>query len=264
MTSMGSDDPLLTVKSREFPLASKFGQVLLSVLASAPLKSKLRILKSSKENQCQGFVKCYLPNGTFLTKQELAAIAIAHDVADEILDCSISISRMKLVVEDIQSNRTFYSRNGVAPVINQMLSLIEEEAKERVARCESSSAAQSATREMCKFCLSLRILDISNLVEGSHGYRNQHTKGHHTSRMNSLPAAPHSSRDAQTARTQSCSNIPTNSRTHHTRFNNFHSAGMSKTLPPLRILQDSVSVLRSHQLMVEDCYYDVSKPPTLS
>lgn len=266
MTSMGSDDPLLTVRSREFPLASKFGQVFLSVLASVPLKTKLRILKSSNGRQSHKFVKCHLPNGTFLTMQELAAIAIAHDVADEILDCTITISRMKLVVEDIQSNRTFFLRNGTAPVINQMLSLIKEETMERATHCGSFSAVQSSAREVCKFCSSLLILDSSD----------HHLKGHHASRINSFPAALHSNRNtymAMDGRTRSYSGIPSTPASGSTcakafsfspaHFSSSLEARTTSSLPPLRILQDSIHVLRSHQLTVEDRCFDVTKPPTL-
>ena len=267
MTSMGSDDPLLTLKSREFPLASKFGQVFISVLASLPLKTKLRILKSSNRTESQSFVKCNLPNGTFLTKHELVAIAIAHDVADEILDCTVSISRMMFVVEDIQSNRTFYLRNGTAPIINKMLSLIKEETMARVTHSEHFSVTHSSAREVCNLCSSLHILDFSN----------HHLKYHHTSQINSFPAALHgyhklhsNAHMTKDTRTPSCSDILS---THTNGFmsvrplsfphGNMNQSFIPKTansLPPLRILQDSIHVLRSHQLTIKDNCFDVTRP----
>ena len=265
--SMGSDDPLLTVQSMEFPLASKFGQVFLSVLASVPLMGKLRILKCSKERQSQRFIKCYLPNGAFLTKQELVAIAIAHDVADEILDCTISISRMKLVEEDIQNNKTFYSRHGVATTINKMLSLIKQETMERITYCcVSSAAVHSSATEVKRLCSSLQIQDFTTSVECIHRYHHchHHPRYHHTVQINS-PVAEQRNGNVHTTRDTMPPSGSRNAKTFSASYT--HSSGSvnlrTKSLPPLRILQDSIHVLRSHQLTTEDCF-DVTRPPSCS
>ncbi len=273
MVSMGSDDPLLMPSSQEFPLASRFGQVLLAVLASAVLKSKLRILKNADVADHYQ-VKCYLPTGAFLTVKELTAITIAHSVADEILDGNVSISRMKCVKEDISDNRLLYSRNGVAPIINRMLFLIEEEAKLRVKICCNSPASQHASREISRMCWSLRTTDMGceNMPHQHatpHKHATPHQHGHSSMiRMSSAPVFPHHGNQTSAGtRSQSCSAVPATPEgvAVHTQHQKVRPQGLrpacnvSTGLPPLRILQDSVHVLRTHQLTVEDNCYDASR-----
>ena len=252
MAAMANDDPLLTPKSKEFPLASRFGQVLLAVLASAPLESKFRILKNTGTDHLQASIKCYLPNGLFLTVKELAAIAVAQNIADEVLDCSASISRMKRLKEDVSSNRTFYSRNGVAPVINQMLSLLEEEVMDRVVLCDNSPASQYAAKEITRLCSSLRIPNLGGESRNS-SLRPCGTE----CTLNSLPIfhqQSHANGHVNTSLTsQSCSEAPKRN------GKQVHFCPHGKTLPPLKVLQDSVHVLRSHQLTVDDDCYNASR-----
>lgn len=258
LTSMGADDPLLTVKSREFPLASKFGQVLLAVMVSIPLKCKLNLFKTVENQSSQGQVKFHLPNGLHLSKQQLSAIAIAHVVADEILDCTGSVSKMKLVMEDLQENKTLYSHNGSATVVNQMLSLIQLEVLDRSKRFESP-ATLSAAKKIQKLCKSLSIIDVKDTF--IHPER--------TSRMNSLPVCPPSSNSLNRAlscpdctatmpiSTPSSCKEGANTFTQAAAGSAPISAERNKGLPLLRILQDSTHVLRSHQLTVEENCYTV-------
>ena len=269
LVSMGIDDPLLTVRSNEFPLASKFGQVLLAVLVSIPLQCKLNLFKT-RDNTLPteaGPVKFHLPNGRSLTRRDLAAIAVAHAVADEILDCTGSTSRMTLVMEDLQANRTLYSRNRSAPVLNQMLALIQLEAAERARKLGGLSGVVAvAMNDIQKLCKSLAIPDSSFLSTGSLRQDTRQLnpppisgKRHHgnslkfssmrTASLSSLPVIKPPApplRPPPPARFLSLMEVDEAAWTF---------AATEKSLPPLRLLQDSNQVLRTHQLMVEqNCY----------
>lgn len=256
LTSMGIDDPLLTVGSKEFPLASKFGQVLLSVLVSIPLHCKLNLFKM-RDNMSptqSPAIRFHLPNGRCLTRQDLAAIAVAHAVADEILDCTGSTSRMTLVMEDLQSNRTLYSGNGSAPVLNQMLSLIQLEAAERARHLGGLSGVVAvAVKDIQKFCKSLAIPDSSCLSPGSLRRDTRRlnplpvSRSRH--RTTSLPSLPIAVPPAPPARVLSLMAVD----------EACVFAATEKILPPLRLLQDSHQVLRTHQLMVEQNCYSLSR-----
>ena len=285
LTSMGTDDPLLMVNSREFPLGSKFGQVFLAVLVSIPLDKKLSILRNTESKSSQGFVKCHLPNGLYLKKQQLAAITIAQEIADEILDCNRSISKMKLVAQSLKTNKGLYSKIEIAPIVKQMLLLIQQEVLER-AKLLEIPAVQSASKEIqaiCKSCISdtlhlsaddiplftnknqaLGMLDIPKrnirLKES-----NSSTCLEKTSTTNSLHDVPsrnthlkesNSYTYLEKCNTTSIFSSDSNSSTH---LSSHSKERCSTHLPPLRILQDSIHILRSHQLTLEDNCYDVSR-----
>ena len=268
LAAMGIDDPFLTPKSEEFPLASKFGQVLLAVLASAPFETKLRIMKNTGKDHPQASVKCYLPGGRYLTVKELAAIAIAHDVADEILDCSSSISRMKLLKEDLSHNMLFYSRNGLAPVVNQMLSLIKSEAADRVKVCDNVAGSQSSAREITRLCSFLRVADCRDIGRNSDWDPRSFVSRPVVTKMNSLPIFqqhPNEQATASSSRSQSCSAMPAAEGKRAMGKVQVQVSGAGEgddgrwPLPPLKTLQDTVHVRRSHQLKVKDGCYDVSR-----
>lgn len=259
LMSMGADDPLLTVMSKEFPLASKFGQVFLAVLVAIPLKCKLNVFKSMEMSSLEQ-VKFHLPNGVSLSKQQLSAIAIAHTVADEILDCNGGTSRMKAVVEDLQANKSLYSRNGSAAVVKQMLALIQLEVLHRAQQC-NFPAVLSAAKEIQRLCRYVSIFDTSYNVLPDH------------LKMKYLPIFFHSS-DAinlKPSRTRSCDSPGSNSDTPTSALDIRGSTFTMSTsttsvrgdegegLPPLRLLQDSIHVLRSHQLLVDENCYTVSR-----
>lgn len=254
LASMGADDPLLTIKSREFPLASKFGQVFLAVLVAIPLKCKLNLLKAVDDKSSQGCVKFYLPNGMHLSKQQLAAIAIAHVVADEILDTTGSISLMNQVVDDLHSNRNLYSKNWLASTVNQMLCLIHLEALERAKRY-SNPTITSAAKQLQKLCKAYSISDTFH--SGQNQFPNSDSPAAKTpSKTPSLPGSP-----CTPAAITSPGGWKAKARgsSHHLDTASSIVKGL-ESLPPLRILQDSMHVLRSHQLTVEDnCYNITSK-----
>ena len=185
--AMGTDDPLLTPNSREFPLGSNFGQVFLSVLNSLPLRCKLTILKKPVDKTSPHYVKFHLPNGLKLKKRDLAAICIASDITNELLNRPERPTRMTAVCEDIESNKAIFISNGPQIVV-QLMELIKQEVKERP-RVTIAPNAVSVSKEILGLCdsmislmgdqvakasfhglPSLRILQDRNSVLRSHQY----------------------------------------------------------------------------------------------
>lgn len=256
LASMGIDDPLLTAKSREIPLASKFGQVFLAVLVSIPLQSKLNIFKSTETKSSHKHVGFYLPNGRHLTTQQLSAITVAHYVADEVMDCSGQVLRMKQVMEDLQTNRNLYAKNGMATVVNQMINLIQLEVGERAKKLVYPTV-MSTVRKIQMLCESFGKMSAiclthsnENLLESKLDSINLVRKHHPTlllARTPSCPGMPSSSLSPGKSRSGSMFDLLA-------RTDSKLLAG-SQSLPSLGVLQDSCHVLRSHQLTVEDgCY----------
>lgn len=284
LTALGTDDPLLTVASKEFPLASKFGQVFLAVLIAIPLKCKLNIFKNSNvDKSSEGHVKFHLPNGAILNKWQLSAIAVAHTVADEILDCTGSSSRMKTVVEDLQTNKSLYWRNGSATVIEQMLALIQQEVQHWAQQLNCPDVLSTA-KNIQKLCHSVATFYTSHVMPEANPTRPA-TTDVVLSKMNSVPVFPTTTKtdlaNLISSRTLSCPspgacNPPTftldgrgSTFTLHvpTSASPISSSSRSSSggrraketpcLPPLRLLQDSIHILRTHQLLVEDNCYTV-------
>ena len=261
LASMGVDDPLLTAKSREFPLASKFGQVFLAVLVSIPLQSKLNLFKSTETKSSHKHVKLYLPNGRHLTTQQLSAIAVAHCVADEVMDCNEEVLRMKQVMEDLQTNRNLYAKNGMADVVNQMINLIQVEVAERAKKLDCP-AVTSAVRKIQKLCKSFGEMSI---LFSAHSNENLLE-----SKLDSVRLRKHSCPSLLSVRTLSCPGMTIGTPLSPagksgsgsmfdllTRMDLKPPAG-SQSLPSLGVLQDSCHVLRSHQLTVEDSCYTMA------
>ena len=157
MMSMGSDDPLLNPSSREFPLASKFGQVFLAVMHAIPLRCKLAILKKSEKKSSPNFVRFHLPNGLKFVKQELAAICIAREVADELLNCSGNITQMQYILNDLEANKTLCAEKDTAEIISAMLNLIATEVAERKKAMPFPIVAQTSN-EILQLCCSSNFL----------------------------------------------------------------------------------------------------------
>lgn len=150
--AMGTDDPLLTPSSREFPLGSNFAQVLLAVLCSLPLRCKLNILKKPVDKTSPNYVKFHLPNGLTLGKRDLSAICIASDVTDELFNCPKVLTRMTTLCEDVTANRAIYIASGVIP---QLIELIKQEVKERQ---QNGPAFVLASKELLCLCDSLAVI----------------------------------------------------------------------------------------------------------
>jgi hypothetical protein len=250
MVAMGSDDPLLTARSREIPLASKFGQVFLAVLVSIPLQCKLNLFKS--KSTCGEDVKFYLPNGRYLSAGQLSAVAVASTVADEVMDCTGNVSRMEEVADDLQTNSSFYAKNGMAAVLNQMLALILLEVADRAKKLDCP-AVVSTVRQIQMLCS-----DLSTLYTAHH-VGNQEPS--FTEIVTKFTVMKH---QKLSARTPSCpGSAASTPSTPRKRFGSTLDCASSTTaniehLPLLCVLQDSSHVLRTHQLTVRDGCYSVA------
>ncbi len=179
--AMGTDDPLLTPSSREFPLGSHFSQVLLSVLFSLPLRCKLNILKKPIQKSSPNHVKFHLPNGVRLTKRDLTVICLASDIVDEVYSCPEVLTRMKALCDDVSANQAVYIASGMIP---RIIKLVQQEVDERQLStssaavkeliCLSNSLAVMIGEERCKsmsFQLPLlRTLQDKNTVLRCHQY----------------------------------------------------------------------------------------------
>ena len=161
MTSMGIDDPLLTPLSREVPLGSKFGQVLVCVVSGIPLQNKLSLLRKSDDTTSANYVRLCLPNGCFLNRQELAAICLASDITDEVLNCNGVLTRMDELIADVEEHKAFYTSN--AAILDRLVELIKREMTERKKFADPSQVAPSV-KEMNRLCSGL-----SGALKSSHG-----------------------------------------------------------------------------------------------
>ena len=160
MLAMGLDDPLLVPTMDEVPLASNFGQVFLATLCGLPLHCKLALLKTAADKSSVQ-VQFYLPNGLVLTKTEVAAICIASEITDEVLNCSGNVTRMATLSEDIQDHQSAYTSN--VSVVLQLTELIKREASER-RRALTNSRASLATKEIHKHCHTIASLFSSESI----------------------------------------------------------------------------------------------------
>ncbi len=262
LTSMWLDNPLLTAESREFPLASRFGQVFLAVLVSVPLQCKLNVLKNVDDKSSQRYIKFHLPNRASLDKEELVAITIAQEVADEILDCGGTTSRMEVVANDLLTHASVYSRNGRASTLNKMLYLTQQEVLKRAEPLDSIPSVQSAVQEIIERCKSLYNVATSQRQNGLVSVPGKPP----FLKFNSFPAAPTSS-SKKRRKKLSCQTERDLAESHPRWSQENLLAGASgstpwlnpkEILPSLSLLQDSTHILRSHQLRLEDECYDIS------
>ena len=218
LTSMGTDDPLLTTSSRTTPLGSKFGQVFLTVMCGLPLHCKLSILKKVEDKSSSDHIEFYLPNGVKLTKEELAAICIAHEVADELYNCTGEVNRMSYVLTDLDLSKALL-RNGKRELISQMMDLIKQEVAER-----------------------RKVLNFPPVVQASNEIQDLCNSWTATTDPPSPPPA---------SQRKNCGDKAS-------KVNTSSGSATSEKLPPLRLLQDTSRVLRSHQHFVDDDKYKIS------
>jgi hypothetical protein len=111
VTEMGADDANLTLHSTDIPLASNFGQVFLATLLSLSISSKLKLLKSDS-SLIHGGVSFHLPNRIRLSCEEIVAVTLAWDIADELYSCSGKSLRMGEIHADITADPVAYKKNG--------------------------------------------------------------------------------------------------------------------------------------------------------
>ena len=153
MINMGLDDPFLTFTSRDVPLASNFGQVLLASLAGLPLHCKLAMLRQPVDRSSLLFVEFHLPNGSVLTKQELAAVCLAKEIIDETLSVSCSFSRLQALLSDIKRHCSAAVPSR-ALLISQLLDLVRREGSNLRLAHPSSTAVAQQTKELLAICNS--------------------------------------------------------------------------------------------------------------
>lgn len=155
MINMGTDDPYLTLDSREVPLASYFGQVLLATLAGLPLHLKLTLLRQSLNRSSPLFVEFYLPNGVMLTKKDLAAVCLASDIADEVLAGLSDLRRMRTLMRHIEDVCSSAVSDETVLILAQLLDLIKREANQRqLTLGRNLSLVSQATKGLLSLCSS--------------------------------------------------------------------------------------------------------------
>ena len=155
MTDMGRDDSQLTPYTTEIPLGSHYGQTLLVTLYGLPLMAKLRLLKTPTQESpdTRGQLKFYLPNSLCLSLPTLAAICMAHEIADEVLGSQGTCSRMAAVADDVRTSTNAYAQNG--PIVLQLVDLLLKELKHRKKRTSNSRVSRS-TAGIKRLCSRVR------------------------------------------------------------------------------------------------------------
>ena len=140
MVAMSLDDAHLSTSSTDIPLASKYGQVFLAILYGIPLSAKLNLIKSEPElEHPPSDLKFYLPNRTNISREELAMVTLAWEVADEVF--SGGAHRMQEVYQDISINPDAYMENG--RIILRGLKLIKKELNKRRSKVKHSKVSQA-------------------------------------------------------------------------------------------------------------------------
>lgn len=168
LTSMGADDPLFTVSSQAVPLGSRFGQVFLAVMTGIPLHCKLSVLKKTEDKNSPDYIEFYLPNGVKLTKGDLAAICIAHEVADEVYSCTGEAHRMTYIKSELDLSKALL-RNGKSELVSSMMDLIKREVVERRKNLNTPTIVQASNEiiELCNSWTATRTHQPSSLSQTS-------------------------------------------------------------------------------------------------
>ena len=142
MVDMSLDDSNLSTSSTDIPLASKYGQVFLATLYGIPVSAKLSLMKKESEvDRPPSDLMFYLPNKVVVSREELAMITLAWEVADEVFSFFGEVHRMKEIYSDIISNPDAYFENG--SIILRGLKLIRKELNKRKSRVKNSKVSQA-------------------------------------------------------------------------------------------------------------------------
>lgn len=151
--NMGMDDPHLSFTSKEAPLASHFGQVFLATLAGLPMRCKLALLGQPHSTTSSLSMIFHLPNDTSLSKQELAAICLANDIADQVYTGMTDLQKMHTLKKYIEGQPNKPVDNIL--LLSQLLDLIKREAtNRRQAFGKNSSQVSQAVKELLFLCSS--------------------------------------------------------------------------------------------------------------
>ena len=107
----------------KIPLTTNRGQVLLATLYGIPMSAKLRLLKS------QSNFSFHVLSKLSLSLDELAMIAVAWEIADELYSYSSELHRINELYNDIRDNSDDYIANG--RTVLSGLKLITKETEKR-------------------------------------------------------------------------------------------------------------------------------------
>ena len=142
MVDMSLDDSNLSTSSTYIPLSSKYGQVFLATLYGIPVSAKLSLMKKESEvDRPPSDLMFYLPNKVVVSREELAMITLAWEVADEVFSFFGELHRMKEIYSDISSNPDAYFENG--SIILRGLKLIRKELNKRKSMVKNSKVSQA-------------------------------------------------------------------------------------------------------------------------
>ena len=157
---IGCDDMHISPTSLEIPLASHYGQTLLATLFGIPLACKLRLIKtvpeldeSNRNETFTGDPTFYLPNFYTMKKAQLAAICLATEIAEEVMNCQGVIARMNAFTKDVTENPSAYTTNGTTVI--KTLQLIKHEMKRIKKRLNHSNVA-NAISEIKRQCTRIQ------------------------------------------------------------------------------------------------------------
>ena len=167
-SSMSYDDVNVTPTSVEIPLASSYAQVFLTVVYGIPISSKLRLLKSRKQDDpATSKFTFLLPNKYQISLPELIMVTLAWEVADEVYGNDDGESeRMGEFAKGIEEDSALYTANG--HTIARGLKLIQFETKERKKKMKGTSVERtisSINQHISRIFRSLREhgVNINNL-----------------------------------------------------------------------------------------------------
>ena len=147
---IGCDDMHASPMSFEIPLASHYGQTLLATLFGIPLACKLKLIKALSEESNGSQAPAvdpifYLPNGYTMKKAQLAAICLATEIAEEVLNCQGTTTRMNAFTKDVTQNPSAYTGNGATVI--KTVKLIKKELQ-RIKKDASHSNISKAVSEI--------------------------------------------------------------------------------------------------------------------
>ena len=150
ISQMGGDDPNIShlnlTTSSEIPLATNFGQVLLQTLYGLSITVKLNLIKNRNNPDVPSSITLSLPNGVHITLEQLSAICLAYEIADEVLGCSKTLLRANALLEDVLANKPAYISKS--ELISQLVDLTERELQQR--KKYDFSAMSSVVKETKK------------------------------------------------------------------------------------------------------------------
>ena len=116
-------------------LTTNHGQVLLATLFGIPMSAKLKLLKSQDGHTFR------IPHKLTLSRDELAMIAIAWEIAEELYSFSGKCTRMNKLYDDIRDNASAYTENG--HTILSGLHLITREVKKHASKIKIANTTSA-------------------------------------------------------------------------------------------------------------------------